>query len=628
MPKLHDFKPGDKVTLGNGRKIWTVVDFVDGDGGVTIPSKEVELLGSDKDDVTYAWISELKPAITVCRDAELEAKRIASREGKKRSDPPPASRLITSLKGGTPTPAVVPQLAPGGPPHVEVGALAGTGKTTTLVEGMKSQRELPSKITPSPQQETIWEQLKLGRSDTVMFGAFGHDIAATLKRKLAECGLDKARCEAKTMHGMGYRACIKAGLDVQQEEPSENNDQRLVCELLNTTPMQLRKDKPLLLMASAKLAGLCKLNLKEPTHEELDLLASYYDVDTGTEIDKMVVYDLVPKVLERAKEPRGSISFDDMVWLPNVLNLRMWKNDLFLGDEVQDWNLAQQGIAKRSGYRLVLCGDEHQSIFGFAGADVQAMTRLREELGKEPRGHICLPLTVTRRCGKAIVEEAKQYVPSFEAHPDNPEGEVRSALYPIQPDGFQKTKVVPDKDTYLPLVQDGDMVLCRTNAPLVSQCFKQIGLGRRAHILGRKIGQGLVALVEKLKASSVNDLITKLEGWKDKEVGMENAKKFPSESRLQGLQDKYDCVVTFCRDACTPADVVHRINSIFTDDGRGGIQHSSIHKAKGLEAQRVFFLQPAVVFSRPPKTAWEQQQEDNLQYVAITRAIGSLTYVS
>lgn len=676
MPKLEDtFKTGDRVTIGNERKQWTVTEVIggnvarlvdddgepaadmDGKGGLVrftslrpLPKKKGGPTRTAAQNPGHLFIKKEQDKKDAARRLEDEKVLSSLMEGEKSLPPtvtvpsspaattqsaptatasvstPQTSRIMCHLKGTAPPPASTLPSDLFGPPHVEVKALAGTGKTTTVVEGMKHQRGLPTKIDPSPQQEAVWDQLKLGRSDSVMIGAFGRDIAAEVKKRLAECGLDKLKVEARTMHGMGLKAIHKAGLNVT-EDPSDKNEERIVCELLNATPQQLRKDRPTLLAATATLAGHCKLNLKEATDENLDHLSSYYDVDTGNEIEKMVIYDLVPKVLERSKEPRGSISFDDMVWLPNVLNLRMWKNDILLGDEVQDWNLAQQGIARRSGYRLVLCGDEHQSIFGFAGADVQAMTRMREELSKEPRGHLCLPLTVTRRCGRAIVEEAKQYVPEFEAHEDNPDGEVCEALYPIQPDGFQRTRIVPDKDTYLPLVQDGDMVLCRSNAPLVSQCFKQISLGRNAFILGRAFGQGLQALVEKLKAGSVNDLISKLEGWRDKEAGMEQAKKFPSESRLQAIQDKHDCILTFCKDAYTPSEVVGKIDRIFADGSRPGIRHSSIHKAKGLEAQNVFFLQPRVVYTRQPKTDWEAQQERNLSYVGITRAIGSLTWV-
>lgn len=38
------------------------------------------------------------------------------------------------------------------------------------------------------------------------------------------------------------------------------------------------------------------------------------------------------------------------------------------------------------------------------------------------RGCAILPLTVTRRCGKAIVKEANKIVPDFKAHESNPEG--------------------------------------------------------------------------------------------------------------------------------------------------------------------------------------------------------------
>jgi superfamily I DNA/RNA helicase len=54
---------------------------------------------------------------------------------------------------------------------------------------------------------------------------------------------------------------------------------------------------------------------------------------------------------------------------------------------------------------------------------------------------------------------------------------------------------------------------------------------------------------------------------------------------------------------------------------------SSVHRAKGLEAKRVFILRPDLMPHPKAKSAWEKGQEANLEYVAITRAIEELVYV-
>jgi len=91
------------------------------------------------------------------------------------------------------------------------------------------------------------------------------------------------------------------------------------------------------------------------------------------------------------------------------------------------------------------------------------------------------------------------------------------------------------------------------------------------------------------------------------------------------------CLHCFTEDAKSVSDVVRKIEQIFTDDkGRPGILLSSIHRAKGLEASHVFFLMPEGAECPHPmaKSAWQVEQEWNLRYVAVTRAIKELTYVS
>ena len=255
-----------------------------------------------------------------------------------------------------------------------------------------------------------------------------------------------------------------------------------------------------------------------------------------------------------------------------------------------------------------------------------------------------LPLSVPRRCGKAIVKEAQRLVPEFSAHDTNPEGLISRAFYPVQytsgqlSNGIQETRPLREGETdYQTLAQDRDMVLCRYNAPLVSQCFQFLKKGRKANIQGRDIAAGLVATVRKQKAVTIPDLIARLEQWREYETKKELSKKNPSDARLDAVQDRVDCLLCFCdmvddRDKATPEDVIRKIESVFTDDKTSpGIKLSSIHKAKGLEAHRVFLLQPKgyeIQKWRPNQQEWGIAENRNLLYVAITRAITELVYVS
>jgi len=427
--------------------------------------------------------------------------------------------------------------------------------------------------------------------------------------------------------------------------------QDIIAELLGRDIRDLRRTKPGVVKATEELVGLCKMNLIHGLPElgccvsidALSDLASYYDVDlNGRQAE---VFDLVPRVLERCKDVArdGCIDFNDMIWLPVALGLAVYRYDLLLVDEAQDLNRCQQALAKKAGRRLVLCGDPKQAIYGFAGADAESMARLERELSVTDRGCVHLPLTVTRRCGRAIVDEAKHIVPDFEAHESNTPGIVFFASLPRK-DESDGNKMLP----YHGMVQDGDMVLCRCNAPLVSECFRFLRAGRKANIQGRDVGAGLIRTVEKLMKGYVSpvesdlvkslsitaeiiELHLRMDVWLHAEMAKENAKSTPSEQRVVNLQDKRDCITCFAEEAKTAADVVAKINSVFTDDKNGtGIRLSSVHKAKGLEARRVFILTPKEAPMPHPmaRTAWEREQEMNIKYVAITRAIEELVWVS
>jgi hypothetical protein len=534
------------------------------------------------------------------------------------------------------------------PPHIIVKAGAGCGKTTSLIEGLKVLRGEQPSIIPSTQQQRLWDALCLSPADSsVCFVAFGKDIAEELRTRVPK------GVTASTLHAAGYRLLRKHGNYLIHEYATED----MVAKIMGKEPKIVKRDSFLgpILRATVEIVVKCKMHLLVGSPEELDFILSHHDIEVA-DWHKEHIYNLVPRTLEGCKTPTGNrIDFEDQIWLPIVLGLSPYKFDILMGDEVQDWNRAQQMFAKMLGRRLVLIGDPDQAIYGFAGADSEGMERLERELSLqhyppqselgngirvEGPGCLVLPLNVTRRCGHAIVKEANKIVPDLVAHESNPKGSVKVASYPVKklPDG----RTIDVKPNYCDLVCPGDMVLCRTNAPLVGEYFRYLAEGRKAYVQGKDIGRGIIKLVKTLTVrpntkgsdmqpllnQKVATLIAALDDWLATETSKENAKERPSEGKLILLRDKRDCVLVFC-DAPTVDEVINDIEAVFLDTGEG-IRMSSIHKAKGLEARRVFLLEPfgCTVPHPMARSAWQKEQEMHLRYVAITRAIEELYYVS
>lgn len=553
----------------------------------------------------------------------------------------------------------------GQPRHVMVRAGAGTGKTFTLVVGLcwafrhrvkglweKLVEKLGFDPTPSPQQQAVWDEMRESYNVRyVQFCAFNKSIVKDFEQKwgwlidvLNAAGI---KLQFRTMHSTGLYPVRKAFNLNGDNSINKYRVQEIICELVGADVRVLRQTDPLLLEATEEVVGLCKLNLvgwqvnyeDNPRfwEDELDRLCAHYDVDLvddNRRDRRKDVYALVPRVLERCLDVKrdGCIDYNDMVWLPVVLDLPMWQHDLLLVDESQDLNRAQQELAKRCGRRLIFVGDKRQAIYGFAGADSESMDRLARDLANSERGVVELPLTVTRRCGKAIVKEANTVVPDFHAHESNGEGKVSRAQYPTRWRGRgadATCEELPDAQTYIPLVADGDYIISRVNAPLVKQCFKFLKLGRKATIVGRDIGQGIIKTIKKLDALDVNELVAKITDWLQHEVAKERAKRHPSEARLITLQDKADCILCFCDGATSVEGVLQKVESIFTDDTKMGVRLSSIHRVKGMEAKRVFFIRCKAAPCPHPmaRSEWQREQENNLLYVGITRAIEELIYV-
>jgi superfamily I DNA/RNA helicase len=249
---------------------------------------------------------------------------------------------------------------------------------------------------------------------------------------------------------------------------------------------------------------------------------------------------------------------------------------------------------------------------GFTGASSDAMDLIAKEFNTAE-----LPLTVSYRCAQRIVERAQTWVPHIEAHADAPAG-----------------SVADDVPLYAALAELGptDAMLCRQTAPLVTVAYGLIARGRACRILGREIGEGLVNLIEQQKARGVDRLVAKLEAWREREMAKFIAKG--EETRAEAVADRVDCVLVIAQalpetERTVPA-LIAKIRGMFVDPVRGEPQKvltlCTVHKAKGKEWDKVAILQPELMPSRAARQLWQEVQEQNLQYVAATRAKTRLIY--
>lgn len=503
-------------------------------------------------------------------------------------------------------------------PHLMIYAGAGCGKTTTLVECLKGCKP---KFTPSAQQEAIWEAV--GSTDgKVCMTAFNRAIADELKSKVPP------KVEALTLHQLGLRIINKDR--VQCAKLDKDKDGLLLEPILGGDIRNLRRTQGEMVRAVLNCCSLVKSNFLcvqgAPGEFSLADQGSAEWVQAVEFLwDKYAFdYKLTPhaiaaplsQLVHATMESLHTISYDDMIWLPVITNRLQAIYSLLIVDEAQDLNPCQQELVLNSATRIVMIGDPNQAIYAFAGADSDSMNTMEARLQGTTRGVTVLPLNITRRCGKNIVKAANEIVKDFYAAEEAPEGEVVHTTF-----SREWIKGSTYHDSLLP----GDMVLCRCNGPLVSQAFQLIKQGVKANIRGRDVGKGLITLVNKLGAYTVAELISKLDDWYYAETQKEQAKKFPSDTKIMYLTDRYDCIHAFCANQKPDdraAEVVLAIENVFSDTVSTGVTFSSIHKAKGLEADRVHLLQ--VEKGRTPhpmaKTEEARKQEYNLLYVAYTRA--------
>lgn len=468
-----------------------------------------------------------------------------------------------------------------------VDAKAGSGKTTSVIEATRYM------------------------NGSIFLGAYNAKMAKELKERCAGMG----NVKAATFHSAGYQALRRAFPRVGS--PDDKKVPNIIAAYMNEKGRADLADvaRPLAeIVSMAKQRGIGALpQFPNEAPIWLDMIDHFaLDQNLPDDYDVASLVPLAQEILRRSNDQTFIIDFDDMVYLPLKLNLRMWANDWVLIDEAQDTNPTRRALARKMlkrGGRLIAVGDPNQAIYGFSGADNDALDQIRRDFDAET-----LPLSVTYRCPKTVVDLARQYVAGIEAHEDNADGQV----------------VPLDYKDLVAQVRPGDAILCRYNKYLVNLAFKLIRYGIPARIEGRAIGAGLVALASKWKVKDLDSLRGRVEGWMKREC--KKAKDKGDDTKAMQIEDRGETLIVLIERAeengiHNVAGLRKMIEDLFDDrvvQQKDMVTLCSVHRSKGLEWKRVFLLGREELMGRECRQYWQTQQEQNLVYVGITRAQDTL----
>ena len=470
--------------------------------------------------------------------------------------------------------------------NLVVEAAAGSGKTYTLVKALS--------LIPQDKR--------------VLITAFNKDIVKELTKKVKEF----PNVEVRTLHGLGMILTTR-GLGIGGMKPEGYKYTQLIYnhwqDLTKTNINKLsRNARKSFVENTKKLVDFGRFYLATTRSEMIELMTKYDIPCVADEVDVAL------KVMAIGGKNLDSIDYTDMIWMPHIydLHLQECEYDFIMVDECQDLNVAERNLVLRclkEGGRLIAVGDSNQCIYGFSGSDPDSFRAIQSIPNT-----VSMPLSISYRCPESVVKFAQNLVPSIEAKQGAEEGVILDCVS-------------------LDDVHDGDMVLCRNNAPLLQVYCKLLEQGKRAYIRGSDVGKNLQNIVigthkdylhTNLKRDGVfirlyEDLFNSRKAIMERYgISQEDAMKHET---IQAKLDMIRALEVLGADLTTTEELTKKIEDIFPKNDKGeGIMLSTVHKAKGLEADNVFIACASLMPSKSALDEWQVQQERNLMYVAYTRA--------
>lgn len=514
-----------------------------------------------------------------------------------------------------------------------IEAVAGAGKTTTL---MGCVDYLP-------------------KLQDVLYCAFNTSIRKEIQKKFHSRGKSVA---VKTIHSLGFhiiRSCMKVQMvNDKYKQIMENPEffeslvpeingildinhflsiqevrrlQKLTDHLEWEEKNDLNESSKFIEKIETRLRSIndkYRLTLCENTFEAYRDMVDHFSIfqeDGCTDEELRYFIAAHQKLLKEGNSiaaSHGYIDFTDQLYLPHALNLSSKvKYGFVFVDECQDLSKAQLEIVKkyiRPGGRVLAVGDPFQSIYGFAGADSQSFWRVKDTFSCQP-----LKLTDCFRCPAAVITLAKT---------------IREDINGFKTDSGIVAKI--DSNEVMKNLKPGDLVLCRFRAPLLALAMKLVNKEIKVHLHPDEVqefigdykaffrpaelkkaltDETIDAFFDKIRERNVNRIINEYK----------NVDSVIRSFRIKEATSVLDDSLAFFRKKYydwhlnTIGGIFVRLKETLSYLGDDAIKISTIHRAKGLEEDRVFILEYNKL-PVPRNQEWENEQERNLHYVAVTRS--------
>lgn len=449
--------------------------------------------------------------------------------------------------------------------NLMINALAGTGKSATLKLLDKAHKKAEPRLylvfNKRNQLEAVADQKA---------GAF-HDLTSI-----------------KTFNGLGHGIWAKAiahpiALD---KTKSRTLWREMVDKFSRTDATDAWKAYTVVMdgMEKAKAFGYVPGDVAKVTslitrtdfHHAMD--------ETPDEYAAELIDQLLRESIRRAY--LGLIDFNDQIYMPALFGGPFPRFPRIMVDEYQDQAPINHALLARLVVgRIIGVGDPYQNIYGFRGAKAGGMRSAVEAYSMTE-----LPLSVSFRCPRAIVEAARWRVPHFQ----------------WSKDGGQVNEIDRMSGSDLPV---DATIICRNNAPLLRMAFRLLSSGRGVTLVGSELGPRIVAVMKKFGPDSMTkrEVIDAIEFWREEKL-VANSKS---------ANDLADCMRVFADHGDTLSAMLSYAQMIFAQ--AGPVRLLTGHKSKGLEFPNVYWLDPSLCDSR--------EQDRNLAYVITTRSENILNTV-
>jgi DNA helicase II / ATP-dependent DNA helicase PcrA len=453
--------------------------------------------------------------------------------------------------------------------NILINALAGAAKTTTLQFLCKYLPEEPT--------------LSL---------AFNKRIAEEMRKKLPP------HVQPMTLNAIGHKvwsSTLGRRLIVQS-----NKSYTVLVDYIKTQPKKTQQEyydnfaEINKVVQQAKIKGYIPASFEKAGLMDRDTFFGTLDEDANVElIDRLLTESIRQAYI-------GVIDFDDQIYMSTLFGGTFPIYPRIMADEAQDFSHINHAmLEKLVNGRLFAVGDPWQAMYAFRGSVTGSMKRLEEKFNMT-----VMNLSVSFRCPQNVVRRAQSRVGWMKWADHAKEGRVQKL----------------DRWT-LGSIVDGSAVVCRNNAPLFKLALKLLANGRGVKVIGREIGPGLVKTLREVSKDDAllpHEVLAKLD---DMETDLLNKGKNPDT-----LHDKFECLRVFAERGENLGQAIAYAKDIFAQEGP--IQLLSGHKAKGLEWDVVYYLDPWRIPSKYATSKEDIEQEKNIDYVITTRAKDTLVLVN